>query len=160
MRNPQWLVSLGVMVCLLVGTPAIASAQAPSSEQAVWNLEHDYWRYVEANDLTGYRNLWHASFLGWPGVSATPVTKEHITDWITSQTAKGLTFKSTAFKPAKIQVTGDIVVACYWITSAWLDKNGKGDPHTVRITHTWVKDGKDWRIIGGMSMPEPAPSAN
>ena len=139
---------LSLVMCLLIGTSTIASAQASSSEQAVWNLEHDYWRHVEGNDLTAYRNLWHANFLGWPSVSATPVTKEHITDWITSQTAKGLTFKSMAFKPAKIQVTGDIVVACYWITSAWLDKNGKGDPHTVRITHTWVRDGNDWRIIG------------
>lgn len=156
MRNSQWLVLLGVTVCLMVGTSAIASAQASTSEQAVWSLEHDYWRYVEANDLTAYRNLWHANFLGWPSMSAAPVIKDHITDWITSQTANGFAFKSIAFKPAKIQVTGDIVVACYWITSAWLDKNGKGDPRTARITHTWVRDGKDWRIIGGMSMPEAA----
>ncbi len=159
MLSPR-LFLMSLLLCLLVGASAIASAQTSSNEEAVWKLEHDYWRYVEANDLTAYRNLWHASFLGWPSVSATPVSKEHITDWITSQTAKGLTFKTGTFKPAKIQVTGDIVVACYWITSAWLDKDGKGDPHTVRITHVWVRDGKDWHIIGGMSMPEAAPHEN
>ena len=156
MRNSRFLF-LSAMVCLLLGESSIASAQASSSEQTVWNLEHDYWHYVQDNNLSAYRNLWHTNFLGWPSVSAAPVTKEHITDWITSQTAKGLAFKSGTFKPAKIQVTGDIVVACYWITSAWLDKDGKGDSRTVRITHTWIKDGKDWRIIGGMSMPEAAP---
>ncbi len=44
----------------------------------------------------------------------------------------------------------------YWLTYAWLDKDGKGAHHTLRVTHTWLKDGKDWRIIGGMSMPEAA----
>jgi len=47
-------------------------------------------------------------------------------------------------------------VLYYWLTYAWLDKDRKGAPHTLRITHTWLKDGKDWRIIGGMSMLEAA----
>lgn len=160
MRNLRLALLLGVMVSLLVGAPTLASAQASSSEQTVWNLEHDYWRYVQDNNLTAYRSLWHTNFLGWPAMSAAPLGKDHITDWITSQTARGLTFKTGAFKPAKVQITGDIAVASYWITSAWLDKDGKGDSHTMRIIHTWVKDGKNWRIIGGMSMPEATPSAN
>ena len=52
-------------------------------------------------------------------------------------------------------MTGDVAAMCYWITYEWLDKDGKGAVRTLRITHTWLKDGKDWRIIGGMSMPEP-----
>ena len=52
-------------------------------------------------------------------------------------------------------MTGDVAVTCYWIWYKWLDKDGKGAAHTLRITHTWPKNGNDWRIIGGMSMPEP-----
>lgn len=161
MRNSRLLLLLGVTLCLLVGASAIAPgqtmpAQVSGDEQKVWNLEHDYWRYVQDNNLTAYLGLWNKDFLGWPAVSAAPVGKEHITDWVTSQTAKGLTFKTVAFKPAKIQMTGDVAVACYWVTFQWLDKAGQGDAHTMRITHTWRKDGNDWRIIGGMSMPEPA----
>jgi hypothetical protein len=29
-----------------------------------------------------------------------------------------------------------------------------GTPRTTRVTPTWIKNGKDWQIIGGMSMPE------
>lgn len=166
MRNRRAFV-LGVLVCLLAGAAAIASAetaQASADEQAVWHLEHAYWSYVQANNLGAYSDLWHKDFLGWPSSSAAPVRKDHITDWITSQTAKGMALKSLDFKPASIQVTGDIVVACYWITFQWLDKDGKGDTHTLRITHTWLRDGidkdKNWRIIGGMSMPESAPQKN
>ncbi len=130
--------------------------QASENEQAVWNLEHAYWRYVQDNDLSAYSDLWHKNFLGWPSVSATPVHKENITDWITSQTSKGLAFKSVEFRPGGIQVTGDVVVTCYWITYGWLDKEGHGATQTSRIMHAWLRDGKHWRIIGGMSMLESA----
>ncbi len=161
--NPRAL-ALGIVVSLLAGVSAISSAQtaksqASADEEAVWKLERAYWDYVQDNNLTAYRSLWHKDFLGWPTVSPAPLGKDHITDWITSQTAKGLAFKSMEFKPARIQVTGDIAVASYWITSKWVDKAGNGDAHTLRIIHTWLRDGTDkqWRIIGGMSMPEPAP---
>ena len=140
----------------LVSSQGRIEAQASESEQAVWNLEHAYWHYVQDNDLSSYVNLWHKNFLGWPSVSQTPVHKDHITDWITSQTAKGFSFKPGEFKEAAIQVTGGTVVACYWMTYAWKDKDGKGEERTIRVIHVWVKDGKDWRIIGGMSMPIPA----
>ena len=129
--------------------------EVSNNEQTLWDLEHSYWRYVQDNDLSSYSNLWHERFLGWPSVNAAPVHKDHITDWITNQTSKGLAFKTDELKPASIQVTGDTAVVCYWITFRWLDKGGKGEAQTVRITHAWQNTGSGWRIIGGMSMPEP-----
>lgn len=130
-------------------------SQESEDEQTLWNLERAYWRYVQDNDLSAYSGLWHKDFLGWPSVSAAPVRKDHITDWITSQTNNGLTFKTGEFKPAAMQVTRDVGVACYWITFNWLDKDGNGMANTIRITHAWLRTGNDWCIIGGMSMPEP-----
>src|SRR5213075_137437 len=100
-------------------------------EETLWKLEHDYWRYVEANDLAAYSKLCHTDFLGWPSIIAAPVRKEHITDWITSQTSKGLAFKTVGFKPAAAQVTGDMAMACYWITLKWVDKDGNGPSQMV-----------------------------
>jgi ketosteroid isomerase-like protein len=84
-----------------------------------------------------------------------PLRKDHITDWITTQTSKGLTFHADDLQPADIQVTGDIAVVYYRVTYKWLDKNSKGVLRTVRVTHTWLKTGNDWKIIGGMSAVEP-----
>jgi ketosteroid isomerase-like protein len=156
MRNGR----IGVMMLFLLAPLAVVpfsrttQAQASGTEEALWKLEHTYWDYVQRNDLPSYLGLWDKDFLGWPAVSATPVHKDHITDWITSQTGKGLRFKSVEFKPAAIQVNGEVAVTCYWMTYQWLDKDGKGATHTLRVTHTLIKDGKDWHIIGGMSMPE------
>jgi len=156
--KPMRCCFLFTVVCLLA-TAEQASSAPSDDEQTLWNLEHAYWQYVEKDDLANYSNLWHKDFLGWPSVSSAPVRKDHITDWITSQTGKGLAFKAGEFKPAGIQVTGDVAFACYWITFRWVDKDGKGAAHTLRITHSWLRSGKDWRIIGGMSMPEPESSA-
>ncbi|HXQ98422.1 MAG TPA: nuclear transport factor 2 family protein [Candidatus Limnocylindrales bacterium] len=153
-------------VCLLVGLSIAAMsvssiaahpAQVSASDQRIWSLEHDYWRYVQDNNLAAYLTLWHKDFIGWPSVSPTPVHKDHITDWITSQTSKGLTFKTMEFKPASIQLTGDLAITYYWISYAWQDKAGQGATHTFRITHSWMKIGNDWQILGGMSMPEASP---
>ena len=143
-----------IFVCLLAMTKHAFSSEMSADEQALWALERAYWHYVEKNDLAAYSNLWHQDFLGWPSVSSAPVRKDHITDWITSQTSKDLAFKAGEFKLAGIQVTGDVAFACYWITFKWVDKDGKEAAHTLRITHAWLRSGKDWRIIGGMSMPE------
>lgn len=153
---------LRLAACVLASILALSVAgtllsQAAGEEQAVWNLEHAYWRYVEANDLTSYLKLWNENFLGWPSVSAAPVHKDHITDWITSQTSQGLTFKTVAFKPAAIQVTGNVAVTTYWLTYQWRDSHGQGPTSTVRILHAWLKGARGWQIIGGMSMPEPGP---
>jgi ketosteroid isomerase-like protein len=145
-------------VCFITITQQASSSAPSGDEQTLWNLEHAYWQYVEKNDLAAYSNLWHKDFLGWPSVSSAPVRKDHIIDWITSQTSKGLAFKAGELKPAEIQVTGDVAFTCYWITLSWVDKDGKGAPRTFRITHAWLRSGKDWQIIGGMSMPEPESS--
>jgi len=92
-----------VLVGLCAALPAVG--QQSANEQAVWKLETAYWNYVKAVDLDGYRSLWHRDFVGWPSSSAQPARKDHITDWITAQTSKGLKFKTEEFKPASIQVT-------------------------------------------------------
>ena len=149
------LVSLLTISGLTLASEATTPGQGSKEEETLWNLERAYWRYVQDNDLPAYSNLWHERFLGWPSVSSTPVHKDHITDWITAQTSKGLVFKTDELKPASIQVTGDAAMVCYWITFKWVDKAGTGQARTLRITHAWLKTGGDWRIIGGMSMPEP-----
>lgn len=87
---------LGCLLICVLSTSSLGSAasQASESEATLWSLERSYWHYVQANDLSAYRNLWDKDFLGWPLVSPAPVHKDHITDWITSQTSQGLTFQA------------------------------------------------------------------
>ena len=143
------------MIALFVAVSAAAFAEGSDNEQAqIWNLEKAYWEYVKANDLEKYRALWHENFLGWPFVSPTPVRKDHITNWITSNTSKGITLQSYSMEQLAIQVTGDIAMDYYRIRATWA--NGAGaevKTDRLRITHTWIRTHGTWQIIGGMSSP-------
>ena len=140
---------------LIVAVTAAAFAGGSDKEQAqIWNLEKAYWEYVKTNDLEKYRGLWDENFLGWPFVSPAPVRKDHITDWITSNTSKGIRLKSYSIEQLAIQITGDIAMVYYRISATWANSTGaEVKTDRIRITHTWIRMHGTWEIIGGMSSP-------
>jgi hypothetical protein len=146
------LIALFVALCL--GTPLFA--QQTENEQAVWKLETSYWEIVKALDMDRYKDLWHPNFIGWPSTNSQPVHKDHITDWITAHTQKGEKLQWFALQPGAVQSTDNVVVTDFWVTAFWADASGRGEPSTSRITHTWIKTGSGWRIIGGMSTLVPS----
>lgn len=142
-------------IALFLAFTATAFAQNPGNDETqVWQLENAYWQDVKANDLEKYRALWHENFLGWPFVSAAPVRKDHITDWITSNTSKGIKLQSYSIEQLAIQVTGDLAVDYYRVKATWADSAGaEARSDRIRITHTWIRTAGTWQIIGGMSSP-------
>jgi ketosteroid isomerase-like protein len=142
-------------ITLFLALTATAFGQNSTNDEAqVWELEKAYWEYVKANDLEKYRALWHENFVGWPFVSPAPVRKNHITDWITSNTSKGIKLQSYSIEQLAIQVTGDIAINYYRINATWADSTGpEGRTDRLRITHTWIRTHGTWQIIGGMSSP-------
>src|SRR2546426_11810426 len=134
---------------------AAGFAQGAANDEAqIWSLEKAYWEYVKVNDLEKYRALWHEDFLGWPFINSAPVRKDHITDWITANTSKGIKLQSYSIEQLAIQVTGDIAINHYRIKAKWVTSH-KAEARTdaLRITHTWIRTNETWQIIGGMSAP-------
>jgi ketosteroid isomerase-like protein len=145
--------SIPLLLALICASLLIAGEA--SDETGIWNLERAYWEYVKVNDLEKYRSLWHENFVGWPSVNAAPVRKDHITDWITSNTSRGLKLQSYAIEQLAVRVTGDVAIDHYRIKADWAngDTGDLSQTDAVRITHTWMRIGNTWQIIGGMSAP-------
>jgi ketosteroid isomerase-like protein len=142
------------LIVVITATATAFSQDAAKNEAQVWQLEKAYWEYVKANDLEKYRALWDEAFVGWPFVSSVPVGKDHITDWITANTSKGITLQSYSIEQLAIHVTGEIAINYYRIRANWANEKG-ADARTdaLRIMHTWSRTGATWQIIGGMSAP-------
>ncbi|HJT81316.1 MAG TPA: nuclear transport factor 2 family protein [Chthoniobacterales bacterium] len=142
-----------IILILLMAANAVAK-EATQTDNEIWKLEKAYWEYVKANDLEKYRSLWHDDFVGWPSVSSAPARKDHITDWITANTSKGLKLQSYAIEELAVQVTGDVAINHYRVKANWgtLDKPD-AQTTAVRITHTWIRTKDSWQILGGMSCP-------
>ena len=141
-------------IIVVVLTASLFAAPTSADTQKLWSLEKAYWEYVQANDLQKYRGLWHTDFLGWPSVSPEPLRKDHITDWITAHTGKGESLQYYDLEPLTAQVAGDVATTTYRVRLTWADKAGPGQPSTIRVIHTWVRNvGGTWQIISGMSAP-------
>src|ERR1043166_1653894 len=142
-------------ISLMVVLATAAFGQDSAKDEAqVWNLEKAYWEYVKANDLEKYRALWHEDFVGWPSFSASPVRKDHITDWITANTSKGVKLQSCSIEELATRVTGDLPITHYRIKLVWVGpRPNDSETEAVRITHTWIRTRDRFQILGGMSAP-------
>jgi hypothetical protein len=145
------------IISFLALTATVPAESSAKDEAQVWELEKAYWDYVKADDLDKYRALWHDNFVGWPFVSPTPVRKDHITDWIASNTSKGINLQSYSIEQLALQVTDDIAMDYYRIKATWANSAGaEVKTDRMRITHTWIRTQGTWQIIGGMSSPANA----
>src|ERR1700746_3152199 len=83
-----------------------------------------------------------------PRFEAVPIHKDKITHFMSER--KVLDYR---LKPFSVrQFGGDVVVTLYRSTVRSTDRAGANEStHAGRLTHTWMKTDKGWRIIGGMS---------
>ena len=143
------------VVTLLLGAglalPGAASEWTPD-EQAVWQLEEDYWRYVSAGDVDAYVRLWHEDFVGWPCFEREPKGKADIGSWVRDIRENKWKLKYQ-LKPLANQSFGDDVVVVHYAAEYVYDY-GDGTRSGVglwrKFTHTWMKTDGRWQIIGGM----------
>ncbi len=154
-------------ISFLLALTAAAFARDSAKDAAqVWNLEKAYWEGIRQKpmilekyralwyEVEKYRALWYEDFLGWPYVSSAPIRKDHITDWITANTSKGVKLQSYSIEQLAIRVTGYIAINDYRIKADWAtSKTAEVRTDALRITHTWIRTHGTWQILGGMSAP-------
>jgi ketosteroid isomerase-like protein len=131
--------------------PATAVQLSPQQKE-VWNEEQNYFRYLQAKDLKSYMSLWDDNFVGWPDYRERPVRKADIESDVAEEfrTAQSDTRPVPLPKPESISIYGDVAVTYYF----WPEAD-ESSPTLYRITHTWRKGPKGWRILGGMSCAVP-----
>jgi ketosteroid isomerase-like protein len=144
----HWLALLPGL-CLAL---SIAADDRSPGENAVWQLEEDYWRYVSAGDVESYVELWHDDFVGWPCHELHPAGKGDIGKWV--RDVRDNRWKLTySLKPLAIQEFGDDVVVVHYAAEYvydYGDGTRSGAGLWRKFTHTWMRNSDRWQIIGGM----------
>jgi hypothetical protein len=143
-----WL-AVGACAMLAAGSPPLG-ADEPNLTQ-VWSRENSYWRFVKAGDVESYRTLWHQNFIGWPCHEDHPVGKAAIGNWVQEIRDKEVSFDYGLTREGARDF-GNIVVVHYRVTmvSKYPDGHVEGAGQESKITHTWMRVGGTWQIIGGM----------
>lgn len=139
--------------------PVASSPPDSESVSQVWGREADYWRFVKEGDVESYVSLWHDRFIGWPCGQDHPKRKASIGDWVREVRDNHVQVDSN-FTREGAEDFGNVVVVHYRFTRVDTYPNGKveGKGKESKITHTWMKVGDSWLIIGGMcgTLPDNA----
>jgi hypothetical protein len=119
-------------------------------KEEIWSLEKSYFGNLYAADYGGVLVLIHSQFLGWPGSMAQPIDKAgsslFMKQLITKPTSCAFTIERGG-----IRIVGDVALTQYTISVNCNGAAAGAKTQVSRITHTWVKEGGRWKLLGGMS---------
>lgn len=107
---------------------------------------------MHAGDVDAYVKLWHDDFVGWPCFEWKPARIGDIGKWV--RDIRDNRWKLTyQLKPLEVQEFGDDIVVVHYATEYvydYGDGTRSGAGIWRKFTHTWMRTGEDWQIIGGM----------
>jgi hypothetical protein len=118
----------------------------------IWQLEEAYNNGYLAADHPAILELLDDGFLGWPGGEPVPADREAMAHYLERRYARPGTWTITVERQG-IEVQRDVAVNHYTVHSRWIDAAGVERMRSSKVTHTWVREGAAWRILGGMSAP-------
>jgi hypothetical protein len=121
-------------------------------EKEAWEMEEEYWGYVEKNDTVPYKKLWHNDFIGYPSFGDGVSSKSKIAIWIPElHQDSSLKFSYKLYKKA-VNAIDDVVIVFYDADEIWTNtENEVVRMETFKFTHTWKKYKDNWVILGGMA---------
>ncbi len=117
-----------------------------------WQMEEQYWDYVQKIDTISYKKLWHENFMGYPSFGDGVSGKSKIASWIPKlHEDPNLNFSYKLYKKG-VNAIDDVVIVFYDADEIWADQqNTVIKKERFKFTHTWKKYGNTWLILGGMA---------
>ena len=140
-------------IALLWLTAHPASADHPEwspAEDEIWGLEATYMARFSEGDLEGMAAFYHPNFLGWPSHSSEPVSSAEGRSSV-QDLLQNLEIVDFELLPRAIHLEGNVAVVHYTLVLTLGNEEGKSEAASYRITHTWIEEDAQWRILGGMS---------
>jgi ketosteroid isomerase-like protein len=119
-------------------------------KEKTWELEEVYFSNLYKASYERVIALVHDQFLGWPGGLPQPIGRKESARFM-KQLIPNPTSCTIRIERAGIRVVGSVALTQYTLHVNCSEPSGATKTQTSRITHTWVKEGACWKLLGGMS---------
>ena len=119
-------------------------------EEKIWSLEEEYISYFKEAKHSAILSFYHSQFLGWPDSDLHPADKERAANYLEEKYPEPIQVVFE-IKREGIRILNNIAITHYLLNSSWVNDEGVKQTSESRMTHTWIKDGSEWKIFGGMS---------
>jgi hypothetical protein len=119
-------------------------------EEKIWSLEEEYISYFKEANHSAILSFYHSQFLGWPDSELCPADKQRAARYLVEKYPEPI---QVVFEIRKegIRILNNIAITHYLLNSSWFNDEGVRQTSESRMTHTWIKEGSEWKILGGMS---------
>jgi hypothetical protein len=141
----------------MVVIPEAVGQESAGVEEQIWALEEAYISAFENAKHDQIISMLHTGFLGWPRESVRPSEKSDVALFLSENYPEPLGYRFELDR-AGIRVSGNVAITHYLVVIRAKDEIRSGPSQTIRLTHTWIKAGADWQILGGMSSTVPVSS--
>lgn len=147
-------VILAALGSILLASCTGRSASDSDVAEHLWRLEEAYIQaHVEA-DHQAILSLWDEQFLGWPSRLREPSGKDGGPEYLAEFFPKPMPL-APRMERLGIRVAGNVAILFYRLHWGGADEGESITTASTRLTHTWVKRGSEWLILGGMDWSEP-----
>ena len=140
------VICFGVLIVsqmFLVGSSA--------DETKIWKNEEAYIKFLKDGNPEGMMSFWHGDGVGWPMATPQPFGNKEARKAYLENLLAQMTVVSFELQPKALKIFGDVAVVHYFVVWISRDSEGTEEELKTRITHTWMRQAGQWRIIGGMS---------
>ncbi|MCX6283500.1 MAG: nuclear transport factor 2 family protein [Bacteroidetes bacterium] len=124
--------------------------KSDTAEETIWKLEEAYFSDLYKADYKGILSLVDEQFLAWPGAQLRPIDKNESAVFM-KKLVPAPSGCSVKIDRQGIRLLEDVALTQYVIKVECPGEAGGIKKISSRITHTWVKKGSRWKLLGGMS---------
>ena len=120
-------------------------------EKVIKALEEAWYTHLRDGVPDKASALLHDCFLGWPAVESQIVDKEGLINFVREEDAE-IDFWDYEFEnPFDVQIIGDTAINHYRIRFTGKNLDGSKIDNTIHVTHTWIKENSQWKLLSGMA---------
>lgn len=140
----------GVVVSLFALSAAAQSPSWTGAQTEVWEAVEQSWVDDVAENGKWPAEYVHDDYVAWGDDMAAPRYRDEAIAWsrFGDQSSETLIYE---ISPAAITVAGDTAIAYYHVTTVTESVEGKREQNVSRITEILVRDGDEWKWLGGVS---------
>jgi len=151
----------GVLLFPALLCAAAASAQTAEekkqSQDTIWTMEQSIYAGRAKADMSNYQNNTAENYLSWPPQMAKPMGRSKIGN-PAAKVAVGAGKEKLDMEFMDF-TQQDNTAIIYYQTHRTMLMDGTPVDERFQVTHTWIRVGGKWQVLGGMARPVTSPPA-
>lgn len=146
----KWLMAVIIIVFQSKVNPAFDQNEI---EKEIWQLERQYWNYLERSDTTAYKKLWIYNQINYQSDVINLSDVKKCSYWMNELNEDSSLEFSCALHKKAIEIAENTVIILYDVDKFWTDKQHNiYKSETFSFSHTWIKSENSWLLTDGIAI--------